>query len=289
MADFGVLHRNELSGALTGLTRVRRFQQDDAHIFCTVEQINDEIVGCLDFLKHVYEVFGFTINLNLATRPPNFLGEESLWDQAEEQLKASLDSFGQEYNINPEDGAFYGPKIDITIRDALRRQHQCATIQLDFQLPIRFDLSYTSETGDKKRPVMIHRAVLGSLERMIAILTENYGGKWPFWLSPRQSIVIPVASQFDEYANKVRNTIHLAGFVCDVDLDPGTTMNKKIRTAQMAQYNFIFVVGAAEVENNTINVRTRDNKQHGEFTAEEVIARFRKLKDEKTSNSEEAF
>jgi len=217
------------------------------------------------------------------------LGEESLWDQAEEQLKASLDSFGQEYNINPEDGAFYGPKIDITIRDALRRQHQCATIQLDFQLPIRFDLSYTSETGDKKRPVMIHRAVLGSLERMIAILTENYGGKWPFWLSPRQSIVIPVASQFDEYANKVRNTIHLAGFVCDVDLDPGTTMNKKIRTAQMAQYNFIFVVGAAEVENNTINVRTRDNKQHGEFTAEEVIARFRKLKDEKTSNSEEAF
>lgn len=289
LADFGVLHRNELSGALTGLTRVRRFQQDDAHIFCAMEQISEEILGCLDFLRHVYEVFGFTLQLNLSTRPTNYLGDVALWDQAEKQLAESLDAFGQAWKLNPEDGAFYGPKIDITIMDALRRQYQCATIQLDFQLPIRFNLAYISESGEKKRPVIIHRAILGSVERMIAILTENYGGKWPFWISPRQAIVVPVAPQFDDYALKVKNEVYEAGFMCDVDLDVGATMNKKIRNAQLAQYNYIFVVGEKEVTANTVNVRTRDNKVHGEHTVADVITRFQKLKSNRSINSEDDF
>lgn len=203
MADFGVLHRNELSGALTGLTRVRRFQQDDAHIFCAPEMIEDEIHGCLEFLSAVYDTFGFQYSLNLSTRPEKFLGEVALWDQAEQQLKNSLEKFGQPWKLNEGDGAFYGPKIDITVTDALRRQHQCATIQLDFQLPIRFDLQFVSESGEKRRPVIIHRAILGSVERMIAILTESFGGKWPFWLSPRQCMVVPVAPPFDAYAKEV--------------------------------------------------------------------------------------
>ncbi|KIH62297.1 putative threonine--tRNA ligase [Ancylostoma duodenale] len=190
-ADFGVLHRNEMSGSLTGLTRVRRFQQDDAHIFCRKDQIGEEIRGCLDFLSYCYEeVFGFTFKLNLATRPEHFLGEVSAWDEAEAALKAALSDSGKSWELKEGDGAFYGPKIDITIKDSLGRNHQCATIQLDFQLPQRFDLSYfefvSFEKGEKQRPVIIHRAILGSVERMIAILAENCGGKWPFWLSPRQ-------------------------------------------------------------------------------------------------------
>ncbi|XP_033044699.1 threonine--tRNA ligase 2, cytoplasmic isoform X3 [Trachypithecus francoisi] len=177
-ADFGVLHRNELSGTLSGLTRVRRFQQDDAHIFCTVEQIEEEIKGCLQFLQSVYSTFGFSFQLNLSTRPENFLGEIEMWNEAEKQLQNSLMEFGEPWKMNPGDGAFYGPKIDIKIKDAIGRYHQCATIQLDFQLPIRFNLTYVSKDGDdKKRPVIIHRAILGSVERMIAILSENYGGK----------------------------------------------------------------------------------------------------------------
>ncbi|XP_063268622.1 threonine--tRNA ligase 2, cytoplasmic isoform X2 [Prinia subflava] len=178
LADFGVLHRNELSGTLSGLTRVRRFQQDDAHIFCTMEQIEEEIKGCLDFLKSVYAVFGFTFQLHLSTRPENYLGDLEIWDHAEKQLQNSLNNFGEQWSLNPGDGAFYGPKIDIKIKDAIGRYHQCATIQLDFQLPIRFNLTYVGKDGDdKKRPVIIHRAILGSVERMIAILAENYGGK----------------------------------------------------------------------------------------------------------------
>lgn len=182
MADFGVLHRNELSGALSGLTRVRRFQQDDAHIFCTSDQIRSEIDGCLDFLKHTYDIFGFTFDLVLSTRPEKYLGELAVWDEAEKALAESLNKFGQPWKLNPGDGAFYGPKIDITVQDALRRNFQCGTIQLDFQLPLRFNLNYVTDSGEKKHPVMIHRAVLGSLERFIAIITENFAAKFPFWV-----------------------------------------------------------------------------------------------------------
>ncbi|XP_035514834.1 threonine--tRNA ligase 1, cytoplasmic [Morone saxatilis] len=290
MADFGVLHRNELSGALTGLTRVRRFQQDDAHIFCSMDQIEEEIKGCLDFLRTVYEVFGFTFKLNLSTRPEKFLGDPDIWDQAEKQLENSLNDFGEKWVLNPGDGAFYGPKIDIQIKDAIGRYHQCATIQLDFQLPIRFNLTFVSHDGDdKKRPVIIHRAILGSVERMIAILTENYGGKWPLWLSPRQVMVVPVGPTCEEYAQKVKQEFHNGGLMTDVDLDPGCTLNKKIRNAQLAQYNFILVVGEKEKTSNTVNVRTRDNKVHGERTVEECIERLKQLKSSRSRNAEEDF
>ncbi|XP_029296690.1 LOW QUALITY PROTEIN: threonine--tRNA ligase 1, cytoplasmic [Cottoperca gobio] len=290
MADFGVLHRNELSGVLTGLTRVRRFQQDDAHIFCTMDQIGEEIKGCLDFLWTVYDVFGFSFKLNLSTRPEKFLGEPEVWDQAEKQLENSLNNFGKKWVLNPGDGAFYGPKIDIQIKDAIGRYHQCATIQLDFQLPIRFNLTFVSHDGDdKKRPVIIHRAVLGSVERMIAILTENYGGKWPLWLSPNQVMVVPVGPTCEEYAQKVKQEFHNDGFMTDVDLDPGCTLNKKIRNAQLAQYNFILVVGEKEKTSNTVNVRTRDNKVHGERTVGECIERLKQLKTCRSRNAEEDF
>uniref|UniRef100_A0A8C1UBQ5 threonine--tRNA ligase n=1 Tax=Cyprinus carpio TaxID=7962 RepID=A0A8C1UBQ5_CYPCA len=214
LADFGVLHRNELSGTLTGLTRVRRFQQDDAHIFCTMDQIESEMKGCLDFLRCVYDVFGFSFQLHLSTRPEKFLGDIAVWNQAE--------------------------KIDITIKDAIGRYHQCATIQLDFQLPIRFNLTYVGRDGeDKDRPVIIHRAILGSVERMIAILTENYAGKWPLWLSPRQVMLVPVNPSLEEYVKQVCERFVKAGFMADADLDSGCLLNKKIRNAQLAQYNFI--------------------------------------------------
>uniref|UniRef100_A0A182XNS7 threonine--tRNA ligase n=1 Tax=Anopheles quadriannulatus TaxID=34691 RepID=A0A182XNS7_ANOQN len=280
MADFGVLHRNELSGALTGLTRVRRFQQDDAHIFCMPDQIREEITGCLDFLRHVYTIFGFTFNLVLSTRPEKYLGEIEVWNEAEKALADSLDKFGEPWKENPGDGAFYGPKIDITIMDALKRNHQCATIQLDFQLPIRFNLNYIDDSGEKKRPVIIHRAVLGSVERMIAILTENYAGKWPFWLSPRQVMVVPVGPAYDDYADQVRQRLHEAGFMVEADLDAGDTMNKKIRNAQLAQFNFILVVGEKERSSETVNVRTRDNKVHGEVTVNDLVTKLSKLRDD---------
>jgi len=287
MADFGVLHRNELSGALTGLTRVRRFQQDDAHIFCRQDQIKQEMQGCLDFLKFVYGKLGFTYKLVLSTRPEKFLGEIEVWNSAEKALSESLDAAGLDWNENPGDGAFYGPKIDITLRDALQRSHQCATIQLDFQLPERFNLAFVDENGEKTRPVIIHRAILGSCERMIAVLTENFAGKWPFWLSPRQVMVVPVAPPFNEYAKHVQKVMHDGGFCAEADTDDSNTMNKKVRNAQLAQFNFIFVVGEKERSNETVNVRTRDNKVHGEFTLSAVLSKFKELSDERILNSEE--
>uniref|UniRef100_A0A8C3Q1A3 threonine--tRNA ligase n=1 Tax=Chrysolophus pictus TaxID=9089 RepID=A0A8C3Q1A3_CHRPC len=282
LADFGVLHRNELSGALTGLTRVRRFQQDDAHIFCSVEQIEEEIKSCLQFLRAVYDVFGFSFKLNLSTRPEKYLGDIEVWNQAEKQLENSLNDFGEKWELNPGDGAFYGPKIDIQIKDAIGRYHQCATIQLDFQLSIRFNLTFT-------RPVIIHRAILGSVERMIAILTENYGGKWPLWLSPQQVMVVPVGPTCDEYAQKVRQQFHDAGLMVDIDVDPGCTLNKKIRNAQLAQYNFILVVGEKEKASGTVNIRTRDNKVHGERTIADTVKRLLELKCSRSKQAEEEF
>ncbi|NXE52819.1 SYTC protein, partial [Casuarius casuarius] len=290
LADFGVLHRNELSGALTGLTRVRRFQQDDAHIFCAMEQIEEEIKSCLQFLRAVYDVFGFSFKLNLSTRPEKYLGDIEVWNQAEKQLENSLNEFGEKWELNPGDGAFYGPKIDIQIKDAIGRYHQCATIQLDFQLPVRFNLTFVSHDGnDKTRPVIIHRAILGSVERMIAILTENYGGKWPLWLSPQQVMVVPVGPTCDEYAQKVRQQFHDAGLMADVDVDPGCTLNKKIRNAQLAQYNFILVVGEKEKASGTVNIRTRDNKVHGERTIADTVERLLELKHSRCKQAEEEF
>uniref|UniRef100_A0A915CFD6 threonine--tRNA ligase n=2 Tax=Parascaris univalens TaxID=6257 RepID=A0A915CFD6_PARUN len=280
-ADFGVLHRNELSGALTGLTRVRRFQQDDAHIFCRPDQINSEIKGCIDFINYVYvDVFGFTFKLNLSTRPEEgFLGDVATWDHAEAELKKALDESGHPWELNPGDGAFYGPKIDITIQDALKRHHQCATIQLDFQLPQRFDLAYFDENNERKRPVMVHRALLGSIERMTAILTENFGGKWPFWLSPRQAKVVTVHDSQRAYAKEVQKKLYEAGFEVEFDEMCSDTLNKQIRNAQLAQFNFILVVGPKEAQNGTVNVRTRDNAVRGEVRLDDLIEKFTRFRE----------
>jgi len=290
MADFGVLHRNEISGALSGLTRVRRFQQDDAHIFCTSDQVQGEIRSCLDFMSHIYSIFGFSFDLKLSTRPDKFIGDKDTWDKAEAQLTQCLNEFGHGWELNPGDGAFYGPKIDITIKDALRRSIQCATIQLDFQLPERFNLLYNSGDGDDKiRPVMIHRAILGSVERMIAILTEHTAGKWPFWLSPRQAAIVPVDPVFNDYAEKIRQRLHDEGFVAFADTVDGNTLNKKIRNNQLAQYNFILVVGEKELMNGTVNVRSRDNKVHGEKGVDDVVSAFKRFSKEFTKDGEESI
>ncbi|KAF4355482.1 hypothetical protein F8388_015236 [Cannabis sativa] len=246
LADFGVLHRNEASGALTGLTRVRRFQQDDAHIFCRESQIKEEVRGVLEFIKYCYNIFGFTFDLKLSTRPEKYLGELATWEKAEAALTEALNEFGKPWQIDEGDGAFYGPKIDISVSDALNRKFQCATLQLDFQLPARFELYYSAEDEAKREvPVMIHRAILGSVERMFAILLEHYKGKWPFWLSPRQAIVCPVSEKSQPYALKVRDQIHDAGYYVDVDTTD-RKIQKKVREAQLAQYNYILVVGEEE-------------------------------------------
>uniref|UniRef100_A0A0E0EK09 threonine--tRNA ligase n=1 Tax=Oryza meridionalis TaxID=40149 RepID=A0A0E0EK09_9ORYZ len=264
MADFGVLHRNELSGALTGLTRVRRFQQ-----------IKDEVKAVLDFINYVYEIFGFKYELELSTRPEKYLGDIETWNKAEQQLTEALNEFGKPWQINEGDGAFYGPKIDIGVFDALKRKFQCATLQLDFQLPLRFKLTYSAEDEAKlERPVMIHRAILGSVERMFAILLEHYNGKWPLWLSPRQAIVCSISSNSVEYAKQVRARIHEAGFHVAID-ETDRTIQKKVREAQLAQFNYILVVGAQEAETGQVSVRVRDKAELATVSIDDIITRFK--------------
>lgn len=273
MADFGVLHRNEISGALSGLTRVRRFQQDDSHIFCTEEQIQDEIKACLDFMDYVYSKFGFEYTLELSTRPEKKIGSEATWDMAENALINALNSTNKKWKVNPGDGAFYGPKIDIKIKDILGRNWQLGTFQLDFNLPARFDLTYQSDEG-VKRPVIIHRALLGSLERFIAILIEQTGGKWPFWINPRQVCICPVSQKFEDYAYKIDLQLKRHGYNSEVD-NSNITLNKKIRNSQINQTSYTLIVGAQEVESNTIHLRNREGQQLGSFTLEELLVRFK--------------
>eukprot|EP00173_Palmaria_palmata_P004051 Plantae.Rhodophyta-Palmaria_palmata.ctg4749.p1 GENE.Plantae.Rhodophyta-Palmaria_palmata.ctg4749~~Plantae.Rhodophyta-Palmaria_palmata.ctg4749.p1 ORF type:complete len:510 (+),score=135.23 Plantae.Rhodophyta-Palmaria_palmata.ctg4749:144-1532(+) len=397
LADFGVLHRNEASGSLGGLTRVRRFQQDDAHIFCLKSQVRKEVFDFLNFLKHVYDIFGFNYTLKLSTRPEKYLGEIEQWDLAEEMLADALVAFtgkkcGEEegWKLNPADGAFYGPKIDIEVFDALKRPHQCATLQLDFQLPNRFNLQVQSsrpqgvsdapgpseeskeaatavaevmgvdfmsevergETGaapaakkgedmteeEKKeakkavrlakklevkkkkeaaraaekakaagsaeasaegvgccsggsteppvemapggklrlgfeRPVIIHRAIYGSFERFIAILIEHYGGFWPFWLSPRQAIVVPVSEKSKEYGIKVQEQLRMGKFFVDID-QSDRTMSRKLVDARNNYYNAVLVVGEKEVANGTVNLKLRGEEAQVPTQVEDVLKMF---------------
>jgi threonyl-tRNA synthetase len=265
VADFGVLHRNEASGALSGLTRVRKFQQDDTHVFCAPADVKAEIHALFDFMSYVYGLFGFPFKFKLSTRPEGYMGTIGEWDAAETQLKEALQEFrGTDWELNEGDGAFYGPKIDVTISDALQREFQCATIQLDFQGPQNFKLEYrTSEPSSGQtdaekeasaaareanphalapgmaRPVMIHRAIIGSFERFIAVLCEHFAGKWPFWLSPRQILVIPVMKGAEDYVKEIQSIFHKARMYIDIDIS-GNTLQKKIRTGQLEKYNFIF-------------------------------------------------
>jgi threonyl-tRNA synthetase len=297
MADFGVLHRNEAAGSLSGLTRVRRFQQDDAHIFCRADQIQEEVANTLRFLKYVYSVLEFKeYSIALSTRPEKAIGAIEVWDQAELSLQQALEAENIAYTLNPGDGAFYGPKIDVRLTDAIGRKHQCGTIQLDFQMPMRFNLQYktagnTSEeeekdgettlgTGELKpgfeRPVMVHRAILGSVERMVGVLIEHYAGKWPLWLSPRQLMVCPISHTFDEYAEYVARQFTLNGFLAEADVS-NKTLNKKLREAQIAQYNYLAVVGADEVNAGTVTLRRRgDEKPFGTFSLAETLAMLKK-------------
>nr|XP_019595496.1 PREDICTED: threonine--tRNA ligase, mitochondrial isoform X1 [Rhinolophus sinicus] len=289
LADFGVLHRAEASGSLGGLTRLRCFQQDDAHIFCAPDQLEAEIRGCLDFLRSVYAVLGFSFRLALSTRPSGFLGEPCLWDQAEQVLQRALEEFGEPWDLNPGDGAFYGPKIDVRLHDALGRPHQCGTIQLDFQLPLRFDLQYKGQAGALERPVLIHRAVLGSVERMLGVLAESCGGKWPLWLSPFQVVVIPVGPEQEAYAREAQQGLRAAGLVGDLDADSTMTLSRRVRRAQLANYNFQFVVGQREQSKKTVNIRTRDNRRLGERDLTEAVRRLVELQSSRVPDAEEIF
>lgn len=281
IADFCFLHRNEVRGALGGMTRVRKMSQDDAHIYCTPEQIQQEIKQVLEFVRYVYEdVFKMSYNAKLSTKPEKAMGDAHLWEQAELALSKALDNAGIRYETKPREGAFYGPKIDLDVKDAIGRSWQCATIQLDFQMPLRFDLKYMAQDNTLQTPVMIHRAIFGSMERFIGVLTEHFAGKFPLWLSPVQVRIIPVAEPFIDYARAVWATYHKAGIRCEVD-ETQETLNKKIRKAQLEKVNYILVVGEKEQQTRTVNIRTRENKIEGTKPAEEFIERLKKEIEEK--------
>lgn len=256
-ADFGVLHRNELSGALKGLLRARRFQQDDAHIFCRADQIEAEVLGVLDFMKDIYDKFGMNYELALSSKPEKAIGEDSLWERAESALSKALDDFAGAGNwqLNPGDGAFYGPKIDVKVLDAMGRPHQCASIQLDFQLPQadRLNLKYNSGDGSFDRPVIIHRAILGSVERMFAVLCEHYNGNWPFWLSPRQVMIVPIHAGCNGYCIGIKERLDAEGFYAD--MDPSQLhFKQKIGNGLKLKYNYLFVAGKSEEGDYPLNL-----------------------------------
>jgi threonyl-tRNA synthetase len=253
-SEQGLVHRHEPSGTLHGLMRVRHITQDDAHIFCLEEQIEDEVVGCLDFGFALYRVFGFEPRLELSTRPEKRLGADEMWDRAEQALKNALDRQGLDYEINEGDGAFYGPKIDLHMRDSLGRSWQLGTIQLDYQMPERLDASYVGADNTEHRPVMIHRALLGSFERFIGILIEHYGGEFPVWLTPVQAIVLPIADRHLEYAQSVIARLSAAGVRAEVD-DRTESIGRKIRDAELRKIPYMLVVGDREAEQDEVSVR----------------------------------
>jgi threonyl-tRNA synthetase len=270
IAEFGQVHRHELSGALNGMLRVRTFTQDDAHIFVRPDQIEEELERVLELVDKMYSVFGFPYSVELSTRPENSMGSDELWEKAESALKNVLERSGLDYRINEGDGAFYGPKIDFHIRDALKRSHQCATVQLDFQMPEKFDLSYIGEDNEKHRPVVIHRAIFGSIDRFIGILTEHYGGAFPLWLAPVQAKVIPVSRAFNDYASNVEEELRNHGIRVEVDARD-EKVGYKIREAQLQKVPYMFVVGEKEQESGTVAVRKRSEGDVGVRPLAEVI------------------
>jgi len=275
MAEFGQVHRHEYSGALNGLLRVRSFCQDDAHIFATLQQIEGEIKTAVELIDHVYRVMGFEYQLELSTRPEKAMGSDELWDQAEGALKNVLDALNFNYRINAGDGAFYGPKIDFHIKDALNRSHQCGTIQLDFQMPEKFDLNYVDENNEKVRPVVIHRAVFGSIDRFLGILIEHFGGAFPTWLAPLQAKVIPVSNLVHKnYALEVVYQLKKADIRVDVDLRE-EKMGYKIREAQMKKVPYILIVGDQEMDQGAVNVREYGKESSEQEGLEEFVLRVR--------------
>ena len=276
MADFGRLHRNERSGVTHGLNRVRSFVQDDAHIFCAFHQISAEITSFLQMLNESYQVFGFeNTRFELSLRPEKRVGSDEMWDHAESILTEVLDATGHKYTAQSGEGAFYGPKIDAFVPDAIGREWQLGTVQLDFSLPERFDMEYTAENGNRDRPVVIHRAMLGSLERFLGVLIEHLSGAFPMWLAPVQAVIVPIADRHNEFCFEVGKRISEAGFRVEVN-DSNDRMNAKIRQAQLQKIPYMLVAGDREVEAKSLSVRTRSGDNLDPMSIDQVIDRFTK-------------
>lgn len=271
LGEIGHVHRHEPSGALSGLFRVQSFHQDDAHIYMTKEQIHGEILGVLELVDKIYSTFGLDYHLELSTRPEKSIGTDADWELTTEALRKALEDSGRSFEVNEGDGAFYGPKIDMHIKDALGRTWQCGTIQLDMSLPERFKMEYTDKDGERKRPIMIHRAIFGSLERFFGVIIEHFAGNFPLWLSPRQIRILNVADRHADYAHELKKTFLNEGFEVEID-ETNESISKKVRLAQIEKVNYILVVGDQEVENKTVTVRTRDNVVRGEMQVPELIS-----------------
>lgn len=274
MGELGIVHRHELSGALHGLMRVRCFTQDDAHIFMTKEQIKDEIKGVVQLIDKVYTMFGFRYHIELSTQPEDSMGSKEDWDIATAALRDAVTELGYDFVVNEGDGAFYGPKLDFHLTDCIGRTWQCGTIQLDFQLPERFELEYTGADGAKHRPIMIHRVVFGSIERFIGILTEHFAGAFPTWLAPVQVKVLPISEHQREYARHVLELLKAAGIRAELD-DRNEKIGYKIREAQLEKVPYMFVVGDKEAEAGTVSVRSRKDGDRGAVSTDEIIALIR--------------
>lgn len=280
VGELGRVHRHELSGALHGLMRVRAFTQDDAHIFMLPEQIKSEILGVVRLIDEVYGTLGFKYNVELSTRPEDSMGTDEEWNMAENSLKEALNEGGLDYKINEGDGAFYGPKIDFHIEDSLGRSWQCGTIQLDFQLPQRFELEYIGRDGEKHRPIVIHRVIFGSIERFIGILIEHFAGKFPVWLAPVQVKVLPISDKFMEYSKEVLDKLRKAGIRCEIDARNEKT-NYKIREARNERVPYMIIIGEKEKTRGDISVRSRKNGDEGSTSLKEFITRVQKENKEK--------
>ena len=280
VGELGIVHRHELSGALHGLFRVRCFTQDDAHIFMTPDQVKDEIKGVAKLIDDVYSLFGFKYHMELSTMPEDHIGTDEQWEVATNGLVSALNELGKPYVINEGDGAFYGPKIDLKMKDALGREWQMGTIQLDFQLPLNFDMKYAAQDGSVKQPVMIHRAIFGSLERFIGILIENYKGAFPFWLSPYQVAVVPIRPEHNDYAKKVVSTLKNAGIRVEVDY-ADKNMNEKIKTYKTFKDPYIVVVGDKEAADGTVSITVRGQKQQlHDVPLEKLVCMCQKMENE---------
>jgi threonyl-tRNA synthetase len=279
--EYGVVHRHEKSGVLHGLLRVREFTQDDAHIFCTPEQIADEVLDVVKFVDSVMKVFGFEYTMEIATKPEKAIGDDEVWEIATQGLKEALESNNLSYGIDEGGGAFYGPKIDIKITDAIGRKWQCGTIQVDFNLPERFEVEYVAEDNTRKRPVMIHRAILGSFERFIGILTEHYAGEFPFFLAPVQVIIVPIGETHHDYAYALKKRLRTIGVDAEVS-DRNESLNKRIRTAEKQRVPYVVVVGDEEVKNESVAIRNRRTRKQYNLTQDEFMVELSKQLQEGT-------
>ena len=272
-SEAGLVHRHEPSGVLHGLLRVRAFTQDDAHIFCTEEQIEDEVVGCLEMGFGIYDLFGFEPALELSTRPDNRLGTDEMWDHAEGALRQAMERRGLQFDVGEGEGTFYGPKIDLHMRDSIGRSWQLGTVQLDYQMPERFGLEYTGPDDEPHRPVMIHRALLGSFERFIGILTEHYAGEFPVWLAPVQAVVVPIADRHLEYAREVVETLRAAGARVEVD-ERAESTSRKIRDAELRKVPYMLVVGDREADARAVSLREHRGGDRGAVGLDELEERL---------------